>query len=274
MRTWMTLTVLGALLAAGCQAPAPMDAVPVLFPVDGEYELVNPNSEVTGYIFAETQAPGRQMLRWILLDNFVPPRIQPVGIQRATSSGSEPPPHETADEFADFAREQVALGSNVLYAKSYADTFFGETGMARKIVELPIPQGRRPPDPPGSTAPWYWPSSQYQQLDDGTIGIKPGSPPEELPPGVRPLPVGGGGYLPPKPADPTGIIGMVLSSPTSAEQRENWFIPGSLFSGGVNGMTLLPFSNQASPVTDAAASQWVVVVVNSSYYPGYVPNDD
>jgi hypothetical protein len=278
MRTWKSLALVIATLLPACAVPRSMEVLPTLFPVEGQYELVNPRGEVTGYVYAVTQEPGKQLLRWVLLDNFVQPRIQPVSIRRAVGSSAEPALPATASEFADFARDKVAAGSNVVYAKSHADTFCTLTEAARKIVAVPIPIGRRPPDPPGAAMAESKSTGKYQEIDDGTVGIKRGSPPGELPPGNGGSPSlggggGGGGYYDSTQADPAGILGMVVSSPPYEEEHENWFIPDMLFQSGLDGTTLLPFANQASAVTDAPSSQWVVVVVNSSYYPGFVPND-
>ena len=285
MRMSIATVLLSAAFAAGCHMPAvPLEPTPVLFPVDGEYELLNPNNEVTGYIYAETQSnPGQQFLRWVLLDNYIPPHIQPVTIRRAMQSSKEPPLPQTAAEFADFARDLVAAGDHVTYAKSYADTYYSDyqptsTAITRKIVKVPIPVGRRPPDPPGVEAPYDWAGfGRYQEIDEGSVGLKRAPPPNELPGGTGTgggsLGGGGGGYYDPEQAAPTGLIGMIVASPPEEEEHENWFIPDVLFESGVDGVTLLPFANQASPVTDAPSTQWVVVVVNSSYYPGFVPND-
>ena len=280
MRTWIVPALLCASLLAGCEAvPSNSETVPVLFAVDGEYELVTASDQVVAYIFADTTSAGRQTLRWIVLEQYISPQSQQIGIRRVVQGGGQGSVPATAAEFADFARELMEQQEQATYAKSYADTFFTSYAppgrMERMIVTVPIPTGRRPPDPPGVERPYGWPSmlGQYHEIDGGTVGIKKG-PPQELPPGVHSTPVGGGGggggYLEPQPA---GLIGMVVASPIEASDVEYWFLPGRLFQAGLDGTTLLPFANQAAAVTDAPAEQWVVVVVNTSYYPGFVPND-
>jgi hypothetical protein len=272
MRSTLSVILACAAAMAGCAAPHAEPAIPLLFPVEGEYELYNGRNEPVGYVWAETQAPGAQILRWVLLDGYVPPSVEQIGVRRVAQS------HESLADFVDFARDLVDEGDHVTYAKSHADTFFVVEDM-RRIVPVPVPVGREAPDPPGVEYPYDWPKAarKYQEVDPGTIGIRPGAP-TPLPPTGTPSATGGGGpvgggYLDLRRSEQAGLIGVIVAARADGEEHEDWFIPDTLFTSGLDGTTLLPFANQASPVTSAPSSQWVVVVVNSNYYPGFVPND-
>jgi hypothetical protein len=277
MRMWIVSVCLVAGASVGCQAPAAppnTSPAPTLFPVGGEYALKNAKGEATGYVFAENEgADGQQTLRWLLLENFESPVSAAVGISRVVQASPGPHVPASAAEFAQFAREQMQGGKRVTYVKSYADTFctnYDPPGQAsaRKITTIPVPAGRRAPEPPGELPPDSWTSGKgsSQQIDGGSVGIIPGEP-------VDPTrPSGGPGYLDPVWLTQYGVVGMAIASPQMKRNIEYWFLPQLLFKKGLEDVTLAPFANQKADANAAPITEWAVVVVSSSYYPGFVPN--
>ena len=276
MRSWMRpLVLLVAGLSTGCELPLGQfqqgEKVQLLFPAGGEYRLVNAMHETVGYVFAENEAkPSRQTLRWILLKAYEPPYKQPVDIEHVTDI-------TTVEDFAKFAIETAKSDAAMMYVKSFADTYSIKYDNVPLPV-VPVPLGRRAPDPPGRLPTEAWLTAKhseavarqsssnarqaggYLEIDGGTVGIRPGVP--LIPP---PTPA------PPAPA----VIGIAVASPQLEDNAEDWFMPTSksLLGTGLDHMTLVPFP-QTYPSDMAKPTEgYVVIVVNSSYYPGFVPND-
>lgn len=282
MRTWVGGLMLAAGLSVGCHSSAASQAnVPVLFPSGGQYALQDAQGKATAYCFVDSDAqPGRQTIRWLLMDDFVSPLRQMTYVVRMPQVSGSGGIAGCAADFADIARKVMKRNDHCTYVKSYADTFTESYDPAgsekpRTIAQLPVPAGRRAPDPPGHLPPtdWFDPKTgKSQQIDGGTVGIKPPPPVNEYPPPPTPPPVGGG-FLDPKWIEDPGVIGMSVASPQRESNVEYWFLPKMLFERGLEGAILLPFANQKSDYNASPEREWAVVVVNSSYYPGFVPNE-
>ena len=277
----MRMRTLGLLLAAGlavgCQTSmlAPSGKLPVLFPGGGEFILMKADGTPTGYVFAEDDGePGRQTLRWLLLEGYVSTTREPLHVARMVVGDNIKEVAGSAAEFADMARAVMKANPHCTYVKSYADSFSEsyayEGEQARTIVRVPVPEGRRAPEPPGALRPESWENpvvGKKQQIDGGTVGIKPGEAPKptELVPGR--------GYLDPALLADPGVAGMAVGSPQRESNTDYWFLSDYFFKGGLDQTVIFPFANQQAAMTAPSPAEWAVVVVNSSYYPGFVPND-
>jgi len=277
---------------------------PVLLKPNTTYELTAMASagktKTVGFAFAEKgKKPGQQTLRWLLLEDFVSPTSQDVWIHELLvgPNGSKPP--ATVDGFVDLARKSWKPGS--IYAKSAAETHreLRETRSGSRSV-IPVPWPKAPPAPKpkgdlplaagtgaapaapagagaGAVAAPGDPESDYQQSDDGTVGIRPGGiNPDPIPvPPPTPVPPPG-----PDPFDhlaqsiPQGIVGFGVAGPMLKSNVEYWFISKKLFPFALHDTTIGPYRVIGGVIGDKALTEWAVVVVSSSYYRKGIPGSE
>ncbi len=263
------LLALACALACGCSAPpsqgageeasdsrlgygglaaGPRVSHPVLFAPGHMFELVDTQGAVQAIAFAVSgRHPGQQTIRWLLQPSFDPTRRE-YTVRRALES----PP--TVADFAAKARAMF-VPRQTIYVKSHADTWQEQyvTGAGnRDIVPVPLPQARRPPDPPGHALRAE--TLAGLELDGGSVGI-------------RPPPAGGGAA-----ADPMPFEGLAFSDPMRARNTELWFLSKTYFATGLDGAILGPFDNTARPQSSGRLSDWAVVILASSYYRESFPN--
>jgi len=249
------------------------------------YELTDKDSKSKGFVIAEQgECANQQTLRWLLLDGFENPVEQEVWVHRFVPAAGMTAP-TTAAEFAEFARKMFDAKTST-YVKSYAETHrilrkvSGGTGY-RSVIPVPWPDARPAPKPQGelrkaastaqaaaapaaavAAAPVAGDGGSYEQLDDGTIGIRPG--------GITPSP--GPGYLDPALLLQKGNLGMAMAGPIEKSNVEFWLLGGELLKTGLDNTTLGPYRVIGGAIATTPIADWAVVVVSSSYYPNAVPD--
>jgi hypothetical protein len=249
---------------------------PLLFTSGYTYELTSMEGKPVGYVFAEAgDKANRQTLRWILLNGFKSPVSEEIRVQRLAAADPSTIPSD-AKGFAGFARSLFDPKTST-YVKSFAETHrilrdvSARTGK-RSVIPVPWPAPRPAPKPVGelrkdTAAAAAQPdadgtSESYEQLDDGTIGIRPG---------IEPGGAVGPGYLDPALLPPQGIVGVAMAGPMHKSNVEYWILSGKLFQAGLENTTLGPYRVIGGATGTSAIVDWAVVVVSSSYYPNCVP---
>ncbi len=256
-------------------------AEPVLFRPGQTFALIygfgTPNAVPMGFVFAESgRHPGQQLIRWYLVKgmSFADENLTVLPADE-TLLGAPVPTSGRA--FADFVRTRFDADNGDVYIKSHADTYCekytAKAGAREKsVVPVPIPLGRNPPDPPGhkkgKSGAAASLTGRYQEIDGGTVGIRPPQPG-----GGGPSPPGPGGYLDPSLLVPKGVVGFALGGPMRASNKEVWILPDELFKTGLVGTTCGPY--RAAPMLGegAVAADWAVVVLSSSHYRHSIPNN-